>query len=141
MSTISKSVIVIAAILSMAALAAWGNDPPAATVAFKAVQPLEKLMEGQKKLHAEIKDAILDKAWEEAQTSAWLLAEIANVNHYQKPDPEFRALATKMSGECIELANLLAKRDQKAAMDQYTRIGQTGGLPRKIPEKVTNWWL
>lgn len=135
MTTISKSVIAIAAIFSTAALAAWGNDPPAANVAFKPVQPLEKLMEGQKKLHSEIKDAILDKAWDEAQTSAWLLAEIANVNHYQKPDPEFRALATRMSGECVELANLLAKRDQKAAMDQYMRIGQTCGSCHEIYQK------
>ncbi|HKQ50647.1 MAG TPA: cytochrome c [Phycisphaerae bacterium] len=135
MSTMTKSVLAIAAIFSTAALAAWGNDPPAATVAFKPVQPLEKLMEGQKKLHAEIKDAILDKAWEEAQVSAWLLAEIANVNHYQKPDPEFRALATKMSGECVELANLLAKRDQKGAMEQYTRIGKTCGACHEKYEK------
>lgn len=135
MTTISKSVIAIAAIFSTAALVAWGDAPPPAAGAFKPVQPLEKLMEGQKKLHAEIKDAILDKAWDEAQTSAWLLAEIANVNHYQKPDPEFRALATRMSGECVELANLLAKRDEKAAMAQYTRIGQTCGSCHEIYEK------
>lgn len=135
MSTITKSVVAIAAIFSTAALAAWGNAPPPAASAFKPVQPLDKLMGGQKKLHAEIKDAILDKAWEEAQTSAWLLAEIANVNHYQKPDAEFRALATRMSGECVELANLLAKRDQKAAMEQYTRIGQTCGACHEKFEK------
>jgi len=135
MTTITKSVVAITAILCTAALAAWGNDPPAATVAFKPVQPLEKLMEGQKKLHAEIKEAILDKAWDEAQTSTWILAEIANVNHYQKPDPEFRALATKMSGECVELANLLAKRDQKAAMEQFARIGKTCGSCHEIYEK------
>jgi hypothetical protein len=132
MTTMTKSAAAIAVIFSTAALGAWANDPPAASTAFKPVQPLETLMEGQKKLHAEIKEAIMDKAWEEAQVSAWLLAEIANVNHYQKPDPEFRTLAKRMSDECVELANLLAKRDQKAAMDQFIRIGKTCGSCHEI---------
>jgi cytochrome c556 len=37
-----------------------------------------------------------------------------------------------MSDECVELANLLAKRDQKAAMDQFTRIGKTCGSCHEI---------
>ena len=37
-----------------------------------------------------IKDEIQDKSWQEAQVSAWILAEMANVNQYQKPDAEFQ---------------------------------------------------
>jgi hypothetical protein len=72
-----------------------------------------------------IKDEIQDKSWQEAQVSAWILAEMANVNQYQKPDAEFQALALKMSGQCVELAKILKRRDQKAAIDQAQSVGQT----------------
>ncbi len=126
MTTYTKTAVVIVVVFSAAALLAWGQSPPAASShSFKPVQPLKRLMEGQEQLMGRIKDAIQDKTWDEAQTSAWILAEMANVNQYQKPDPEFQALALKMSGQCVELAKVLKKRDQKAAIDQSQSIGQT----------------
>lgn len=121
----SKTALVIMGIFSTVALVAWGQSPPAAAPAFKPVQSLGMLMGGQDKLMGRIKDAILDKAWEDAESSAWLLAEIANVNQYQKDDPDYRALASRMSGECVELAKVLKKRDAKAAKDHVQLIGQT----------------
>ncbi len=126
MSTIVKTAPVIVAIFAGAALVAWGEGPKASSgAAFKPVQPLEKLMEGQKQLMGQIKDAIQDKTWDEAQTSAWILAEMANVNQHERPNPKYRELATKMSGQCVELATVLKKRDQKAAMDQSKEIART----------------
>lgn len=126
MSNLARTAPVIVAIFTGAGLIAWGQSPPASSsAAFKPVAPLAKLMEGQEHLMGQIKDAIQDKTWDEGQTSAWVLAELANVNQYQNSNPKYRALATKMSGQCVELANILKRRDQKAAMDQTKEIGRT----------------
>jgi predicted HNH restriction endonuclease len=126
MKSFAKTAIVLVAVFSAASLLAWGQAPPAASSpTFKPVQPLKRLMEGQEQLMGRIKDEIQDKSWQEAQVSAWILAEMANVNQYQKPDAEFQALALKMSGQCVELAKVLKRRDQNAAIDQTKSVGQT----------------
>jgi hypothetical protein len=95
--------------------------------AFKPVQPLEKMMEGQKKLYGEIKEGILDESFGPAAESAWILAEMANVNHYQKEDSAYQSFADRMSADCVSLAKALEKKDASAAKDLVTRIGKTCG--------------
>jgi hypothetical protein len=91
------------------------------------VQPLENMMEGQNKLFKEIKDALLDKSWDDASKLAWILAEIANVNQYQKDDPRYRQHAQRMSGQCVMLARALARKDEAAAKDLVSKVGATCG--------------
>ncbi len=94
---------------------------------FKPVQPLGRMMEGQKLLYAQIKDGITDEAWEEAATAAWILAEIANANRYQKDHPDYRRFAGTMSQQCVDLANALHHRDAKLSKDRTIAVGRTCG--------------
>ncbi len=97
--------------------------PPAK--AFKPVQDVERVMESQDAMVRDIKDAIQDKEWEQGETSAWILAELANVNHYHNPAPKYQELADKMSTQCVDLAKLLKKRKADEAKAQMTALNQT----------------
>jgi cytochrome c556 len=114
-------------------LAAWGlaasaqpQGPSKQKVKpFKPVQPIQELMAGQKKLYSEIKDGILDQTWDEATTSAWILAEISNVNHYQRDDSKYQKTADRLSAEAVALARILEKKDQQSALEAAAKIGRT----------------
>jgi len=95
---------------------------PAAARPFKPVTNVEQLMEGQEKLFTEIKDGVLDGAWDECATSAWLLAELANVNHYQTDKPDYQRFADNMAAECQALAKVLKKRNADDAKAQITKV-------------------
>jgi cytochrome c556 len=120
-------IIVVLPAAAALTLIARADPPPASTSpkSFKPVQSVEHLMEGQDKLYEEIKEGIIDKTWKPAQTSAWLLAELANVNQFQSNESKYQELAVRMSNECVELAAFLRKRDESAAKSQITRISQT----------------
>ncbi len=92
---------------------------------YKPVQPIEHMMEGQKKLFGDIKLALHEKDWDEASTSAWILAEIANSNHYQRDDANYQKFADQLSSQCVELAGLAEKREEAAARERVNTIGQT----------------
>jgi hypothetical protein len=92
---------------------------------FKPIEPLPEMMAGQRKLYTEIKDGILDKTWEEAATSAWILAEIANANQYQRNDQDYRKFAGRLSKEAVTLAKQLKKPDERGAKETVARIGRT----------------
>ena len=94
---------------------------------FEPVQPIHDMMEGQKKLYTEIKEGILDEQWDEAVKSAWILAEIANVNRYQHKSSEYKGLAKRMSKQCADLAKLLKKHDASSARQALGKVGQTCG--------------
>ena len=53
-------------------------SPPAAKP-FKPVQDVERVMKSQDAMVKSIKDDLLEKEWENAETAAWILAELANV--------------------------------------------------------------
>lgn len=117
------------AVMSIALIANAQPKPSAAQVSakakFKPVQSIHDMMEGQKKLWTEIREGILDKQWDEASKSAWILAEIANVNQYQHESKEYKGYARKMSSNCAKLAKLLKKREEKSAKMMVTQIGET----------------
>ncbi|MEK6643954.1 MAG: hypothetical protein AABZ08_08595 [Planctomycetota bacterium] len=108
----------------------WVSAEPKSTggvKAFKPVQTTEHLMHGQKKLMGDIKSAIGEKDWESGEVCAWMLAECANVNHYQKDDAAYHGFAATMSSQCVELAGLIKKKDEKGAKDLVNAIGKTCG--------------
>ncbi len=100
-----------------------GAEQPAA--AFKPVQSVHDMMEGQKKLYEEIKDGVLDKQWDDAARSAWILAEIANVNRFQNEAAEYKGFARQMSEDCSKLAQALKKREADVAKELVQKVGQT----------------
>lgn len=95
--------------------------------AFKPVTSVHDMMEGQDKLFREIKDALLDKKWSDAAKSAWVLAEIGNVNQYQNDDPQYKTFAREMSDACVTLAQALKKRDEAASKDAVKAVGARCG--------------
>ena len=99
--------------------------PAPAAKAFKPVQDVERVMASQDAMVREIKDAIVDKEWESGETAAWILAELANVNHYHNQDAKYQGFADKMSEQCVELAKLLGKRKGDEAKAQMTALNQT----------------
>ena len=122
------SVFVLSAALIVLSYNARAQDkPPAATSTFKPVQKIVVMMNGQKKLFGEIKAAIVDEKLKEGETFAWLLAEIANVNHYQNDNTAYQSLADQMSQQCVLLAELMGKGDAKLAKEQFSQIGRTCG--------------
>lgn len=130
-SQITAAILVGATLL--AGLAAYGAPPKkpksddsheSKKNSFKPVMSVEKLMEGQGRLFKDVKDQVLDNSWKDAETSAWLLAELANVNHYQSPDPKYRRYADRMSDECVKLARSLGRRDEAAARASVTALGE-----------------
>ena len=113
------------AVLALSLVVTAQPKEAASEKAFKPVQSMEEMMEGQKKLYGEIKMAIGEKAWDEGETCAWILAEVANVNHYQRNDPSYQKFADQMSGQCAELAKLLQKRSEAEAKEKVGEIGKT----------------
>ena len=110
----------------------WADDPKAGPVEaplnakpFKPVQNVERVMESQDVIFKEIKDAMLEKEWRDAEGAAWMLAEMANVNQYHSKDAKYQDLAAKMSTQCVDLAKLLRKRKGDEAKEQVTQITQT----------------
>jgi len=112
-------------LLTGSLLATAEPKPSPPSKPFKPVQPLEQMMEGQKKLFGEIKEAVGAKEWDEAETSAWILAEIANANHYQRDNAAYQGFADRVSAQCVQLASLAQKRDETAAKAMVNTIGQT----------------
>lgn len=118
-----------AVVLTTAGLMAFAQSTQSDTGSkikpFKPIEPLPEMMAGQRKLYTEIKDGILDKTWEEAATSAWILAEIANANQYQNDDKDYRKFAGRLSKEAATLAKQLKKQDERGAKETVARIGRT----------------
>ncbi len=109
------------------ALAATDDPPMDPSVKFKLFKPaqeVEQMMHGQEKLYGDLKDGIIDKAWDEVQVSAWLLAELANVNHFQSTDPKYQKFADEMSAECIKVAKIAKKRDVRTTRVAVSRLGK-----------------
>lgn len=127
--------LVLGALVAIGSLGGVGylsaDDPKAAgpglppAKAFKPVQDVERVMESQDAMVREIKDAIVDKEWESGETAAWILAELANVNHYHHTDPKYKELADKMATQCVDLAKLLKKRRGDEVKAQMTALNQT----------------
>jgi cytochrome c556 len=92
---------------------------------YKPVQSIEQMMEGQKRLFDDIKEAIGAKEWDEAATSAWILAEVANANRYQREDPAYQDFAEQVSTQCKQLAQLATKRDDASSRAAVNTIGKT----------------
>lgn len=119
--------LVLGLVMGAAALFAQAQpktEGAVAAEAFKPVQTVENMMQGQKKLYDDIKAGILDQKWPEASKSAWILAEIANVNQYQNEHADYKKHAHDMSIECASLAQLLKKRDEAGSKEQMRKIGQ-----------------
>ncbi len=100
---------------------------PVPVTSFVPVTSVHHLMEGQGKLFGEIKDGILDSKWKSAERSAWLLAEISNVNQYQHDAADYKNWAKMMASQCVELANALKKNDAAKSRDLISKVGNTCG--------------
>lgn len=100
------------------------EDKPAA---FKPAMELEQLMECQNRLFKEVKDGLLDKKWKQASESAWVLAELANVNQYHNENSDYRGHAKKMMEECVTLAKALKKQDEAASKEAVKSVGNACG--------------
>jgi hypothetical protein len=116
-----------AALIVLSYSARAQDKPAAAASTFKPVLKIDVMMNGQKKLFGEIKAAIVDEKMKEGESFAWLLAEIANVNHYQNDSSAYREFADQMSRQCVQLAELMGKGDAKLAKEQFSQIGRTCG--------------
>lgn len=92
--------------------------------AFKPVLDVHQQMECQGGLYKSLKDGLLDKKWGPAADSAWLLAELGNINQYQHEDAEYQKFAKAMSDDCVTLAKALKKHDEAAAKDALKLVGQ-----------------
>ena len=124
-TTIITAIVGTVGIVGMAALAGPPKkDPKVQFKPFKPIQTVERLMESQGELYNGIKDHIIDKSWDEAETSAWLLAELANVNHFQSTETQYQKFADDMASDCVALAKILKRRDVREARSSVKRVQQ-----------------
>jgi len=131
-------VVLAGAALILTASVGWAESQPMGAAkapqkigAFKPVQPIHDMMEGQKMLFTQIKEGIVDGQWKESSKAAWILAEIANVNQYQKDDPQYKRYAKQMSKDCVSLAKLLKKKDAAAAREGFRKVGRNCSMCHK----------
>lgn len=110
-------------------------DPNVKFKAFKPVQSLERQMESQGQLFGDLKDSIIDKAWDEAETMAWLLAELGNVNHFQSTDSQYQEFADLMSADCVALAKNLKKHNMTEAKKALTTVSNRCKACHKVFKK------
>jgi DNA repair ATPase RecN len=116
---------VICGAATVMSVAQPGMDGAAAVRPFKPVQELEQQMEGQERLFKDLQASIAGKKWKEGRHYAWILAELANVNHYQNGDSDYTRRADAMKAECVELARAMTKKDEAAAKALFSRVNQT----------------
>ncbi len=111
-------------IIAISAIAGPPKDPKAKFKAFEPVEDVHHMMEAQDMLYNNIKDQIIDKSWDEAETSAWVLAELANVNHFQSSEKRYQDFADAMSKDCVALAKAAKGRDARAARAAMRKVQQ-----------------
>ncbi|MFO0972927.1 MAG: hypothetical protein U1A27_05755 [Phycisphaerae bacterium] len=102
-------------------------EPTVAPVPFKPVATVEHLMEGQEMAFKSLKAAVLGSKWRDARSSAWLLAELANVNRQHARTPRYAELSGKMVDACIAVAEQIKPRqaDADAAKKGVSEIAAT----------------
>ena len=101
--------------------AASPGNPPA----FRPISPRATLMEWHSQAFDELNAGIARKNVDAAD-SAWLLAELANVNYFHSEKIDYRAWAGEMRDAAAELANTIRKkRDFNRAGELVKRIKDT----------------
>jgi len=104
----------IIAVLSLGVIVADPQPPEAARFAlpaFKPVQPVAQIMEGQDLLLNGVKFAVKNGKWSDAIAQAWVLAELGNVNTQHARDGQYAEFARAMSDASSELARTLMKKN------------------------------
>lgn len=96
---------------------------PAAT--FAPAAPHEALMEWHERAFKELNEQIAAKKESKASENAWLLAELANVNSFHRPDAKYRELATQLKSLAVETATVLKRKDLPAAQQLTKKLEAT----------------
>lgn len=92
---------------------------------FRPISPRATLMEWHSQVFDELNAGIARKNVDVAD-SAWLLAELANVNYFHSEKIDYRAWAGEMRDAAAELANTIRKnRDFNRAREIVKRIKDT----------------
>ncbi len=126
LTAICVAVMVIGLFAWVASAQDKGDTAGAVTIRpFKPVQPMKALMLGHKKLFGEIRESIIDEKWDDAATSSWILAEMANVNSHQRDIPKYQQFADHLSQQASELAKALEKKDGAKARQFAGEIGKS----------------
>lgn len=101
------------------------NSQPADPASFRPISPRATLMEWHSQAFDEL-NAGIDRKNVAAADSAWLLAELANVNYFHSEKSNYRAWAGEMRDAAAELADTIRKkRDFNRARELSKRIKDT----------------
>ena len=109
-------------------------DKPAAR-AYTPVLTVEQTMEGQGSLMKSIKSGLLDGAWDNAEKSALVLAELSSTNQYHNDAKDYKGWARELSKTSMELAAALKKRDEDGSKKLMKRAGDTCSACHEVYKK------
>ncbi len=126
-------VVLVGASLCSVCLVAWagGPDDEAAALKFKPVAPVQSLMHAQDEHFTAIMDYIATtdekdpKRFDNMAHQAFILAELGNVNQFNKPREDWRGWAKAIRDEAIALADAAMKKDQDAVKAAARQIHGT----------------
>ena len=110
--------VAIGRFVALAALAAgaalYAGGPPEGSTqpdrAFAPVAPIETLMYWQDRALGQVNLGLVKKNTERVTKHAWLLAELANVNSYRKPDVRYRTWALQLRDKASQIARLAEQK-------------------------------
>jgi len=97
----------------------------AAEVAYKPVAPVAPLMEAQEEAFNAIKKQLTATGKEDfkvLQRTAYLLAELCNVNHYQSEKADYKKWAFEARDLAVELAKASKAKEVDKAKDLFKKI-------------------
>lgn len=123
-------VVLVGASLCSVCLVAWagGPDDEAAALKFKPVAPVQSLMHAQDDHFTAIMDYIASsdekdpKRFDHMAHQAFILAELGNVNQFNRKAKDYRGWAKAMRDEALALADAALKKNQEAVKVAARRI-------------------
>ncbi len=128
--SMSFLVVLVGVSLCSVCLVAWagGLDDKASVLKFKPVAPVESLMHAQDDHFTEIKDYIAmsdekePKRFDYMAHQAFILAELGNVNQFNRKAKDYQGWAKAIRDEALALADAAMKKDQEAVKAAAKRI-------------------
>ena len=119
-------IVLMGASVGSIGLVAWAGGGDDEILVFKPVAPVESLMHAQDEHFTAIRDLIgnpdADKRFERMAHQAFILAELGNVNQYNRKAKDYQGWARALRDDAKDLAMAASAEDEDAIRDAARRV-------------------